>query len=126
MEKDDLTWLKICYGFLGLLFAYVAYKAILTLGVQFSWVERYDRYFSMINNLVAILIGVLGVFFLQKDHNRRDYHLATIAEVRKVTWPSVPDTKKMTIIVAIVVAIFSVILSVFDIIWYRILQIFLS
>jgi preprotein translocase SecE subunit len=125
MGKDDATWLKIFYGFFGLLLAYIAYKAIYTLGVQLNWIDKYDHLFPVANNLAAFILGLLGLFWLQNSPSRREYHEATIGEVRKVTWPSIPDTKKMTVIVVIVVAIFSVILSIFDLLWYKALQLFL-
>ena len=125
MGKDDATWLNICYVSLALLMAFVAYKLIATVGVQFGWTERYDEWFPVVNNLGGIVVGGSFVIWLRSDFLRREYHLSAIGEIRKVTWPSFNDTKKMTIIVAIVVAIFSVILSVFDILWSKILQVIL-
>jgi preprotein translocase subunit SecE len=125
MGKDDATWLNICYVLFALVAAFVGYKAISTMGVQFGWTERYDDWFPLFNNLSAIVLGAASVVWLRSSAERREYYLSAIGEVRKVTWPSLEDTKKMTIIVAVVVAIFSVILSVFDIVWAKILQLVL-
>lgn len=122
MGKDDATWLNICYVLFALIVAYVAYKAVSTVGIQFGFTERYDQWFPLVNNISAILLGGAAVFWLRASVERREYHLSAIGEVRKVTWPSFEDTKKMTLIVAVVVAIFSVILSVFDMVWAKILQ----
>ena len=122
MGKDDATWLNICYVLFALIAAYVGYKAIATAGVQFGWTERYDEWFPLFTNISSIVLGGLAVFWLRASADRREYHLSAIGEVRKVTWPSFEDTKKMTLIVAVVVAIFSVILSIFDIVWAKILQ----
>ena len=122
MGKDDATWLNICYVLFGLLAAFVAYKAIGTIGVQLGWTERYDEWFPLLNNIGAIVLGAAALIWLRAEPERRDYHLSAVGEVRKVTWPSVDDTKKMTIIVAIVVAIFSVILTVFDVAWAWVLK----
>ena len=122
MSKDDSTWLNICYVAFALLMTYVSYKFIYTLGVQMAWIERYDEWFPSVNNIVAIALGGGAAFYLRSSGERREYHLGVISEVRKVKWPSVPDTKKMTWIVVIVVAIFSVILSAFDFVWSKLLQ----
>ncbi len=122
MGKDDATWLNICYVFLAIIAAFVGFKFIATVGVQFGWTERYDDWFPLANNIGGILLGASAIFWLRFDPLRRDYHMSAISEVRKVTWPTMSDTKKKTIIVAIVVAIFSVILSIFDILWSKILQ----
>src|SRR5882724_9656774 len=104
MGKDDATWLNICYVLFGLISAFIGYKAIATVGVQFGWTERYDEWFPLFNNLSGIALGATALFWLRASVERREYHLSAIGEVRKVTWPSVEDTKKMTIIVAVVVA----------------------
>lgn len=125
MGKDDETWLKICYiAFAGVI-AYVVYKAISAVGLQFGISEKYDDWFPTVTNLLAVVIGGGTAYWMQTDSERREYHLSAVNEVRKVTWPSIPDTKKMTIIVCVVVAIFSVILAVFDVLWSKILQMIL-
>jgi preprotein translocase SecE subunit len=122
MGKDDVTWLNISYVLFALVVAFITYKAVGALGVQLGWTERYDAWFPLFNNIVAIFLGASAALWLRSSMVRRDYHLSAIGEVRKVSWPSLEDTKKMTLIVAVVVAIFSVILSIFDVIWAKILQ----
>ena len=125
MGKDDGTWLNICYLAFAAVVAYFCYKAVGTFGVQFGWLERYDSWFPMAQNISAIVVGGGTALWLRADMDRREYHLAAIGEVRKVTWPTLPATKKMTIIVVIVVAIFAVILAVFDLVWAKVLQLIL-
>jgi preprotein translocase SecE subunit len=122
MSKDDATWLNIAYVMFAILMAFIAYKAIAGLGIQYGWIERYDEWFPTANNLGAIVIGGATAIWFRSDVNRREYHLSVVTEMRKVTWPTMDSTKKMTLIVAVVVAIFSVILSLFDIAWLKILQ----
>ncbi|MCB9228388.1 MAG: preprotein translocase subunit SecE [Deltaproteobacteria bacterium] len=74
----------------------------------------------------ALLAGGGAVLWLRSSISRREYHLSAIGEVRKVTWPSAADTKRMTLVVVVVVAIFSVILTIFDILWSKVLQFILS
>ncbi len=122
MGKDDATWLNICYVAFTLLASYVAYKAIETVGVQFSWTDRYDQWYPLLNNVLALVLGVAAALWLRSSEERRSYHQSAISEIRKVTWPTIPNTKKMTMVVVVVVAIFAVILSFFDLLWSKVLQ----
>ncbi len=125
MTKSDSAWLAYSYLALVLVVAYVFYQAIYTLGVYTMWVERYDQFYPAFSGIASATFGVLAVFAYARNEARREYHLSVIAEVRKVRWPSFENTKKMTLIVAVVVAIFSVILFVFDSIWLLVLKMFL-
>src|SRR3989338_9114191 len=109
MSKDDATWLKISYVIFGLIVAYIAFRAFETLGVHLGWVDKFD-WFATATQILGLVVGVGGAVWCGSSPERYEYHLGTVSEVRKVIWPSFPDVKKMTIIVAIVVAIFSVIL----------------
>lgn len=122
MTKDDATWLNICYVIFAGIVAYIGFKAIETVGVQAGWIERYDAWYPLVSRVVALVLGAGASFWLWSSKERREYHLAAIGEVRKVNWPSMPDTKRMTIVVVVVVAVFAVILAVFDIAWSKILQ----
>jgi preprotein translocase subunit SecE len=117
MTKDDASWLRISYIAFGIVLAYIGFKGIETLGIQLGWIERYDSWFSQANLFGGLLVGAGSVWLLARNPEKRAYHLAAISELRKVTWPSFPDTKRMTIIVAVVVAVFAVILAAFDFVW---------
>ncbi len=121
MGKDDATWMKICYVAFAIIVTYVAYKLFETLGVQFGWGERYE-WFPVAHNVASIVVGAGTALWVYSDKDRREYHLAAVGEVRKVVWPKVPDVKKMTLIVVIVVSIFAVILTIFDVAWSKVLQ----
>jgi len=125
MSKDDATWLNICYVVFAGIVAYICLKALSTVGIQFGWSDRYDAWYPLASNIVSILLGLGAAIWLWSSKERREYHLAAIGEVRKVNWPSFPDTKRMTMIVVVVVAVFAVILGLFDVAWSRVLQIIL-
>lgn len=61
---------------------------------------------------VGITLGLF--FYLQFNKNILTWADEVIAEVRKVVWPPVKDTRGMTIVVIIMVFISSIIVSVFD------------
>ena len=122
MGKDDKTWLKICYGILVAIFAYVFFRALDTAGLYLGWAEEFSEWYPITINFASVVVAALSVYWIQSENERREYHLSAITELRKVNWPSIPDTKKMTTIVVVVVAIFAVILSVFDVFWGKALQ----
>jgi len=117
MTKDDSFWVNSAYIALAIISGYVGFKAINTIGIQMAWIERYDAWFPLVNNVGAIVVGAGIAFWFRSSADRQEYHLASVAEARKVTWPTVPDTKRMTIVVVAVVAVFAVILGVFDFAW---------
>ena len=121
MQKDDATWLKIAYVISALIIGYTTMKAMGTLGIQSGWGQRYE-WFPMLSMAVSVAVGVLGVWSLQNNKERHEYFLASIAEIRRVTWPSFMDTRRMTIVVCVVVGIFAAILAVFDFLWAEILK----
>jgi len=125
MSKSDAAWLGYCYVALGLIATYIFYQAIYTVGVQTMWVERYDEFFPMVNSVLAVAFGGSSVFLFSRNNERREYHLSVIGEVRKVRWPTLQNTRQMTLIVVVVVAIFAAILAVFDSVWLWALKLFL-
>jgi len=122
MQKDDAFWLNVCYVALTLMAAYVYWKAINTVGIETGWLERYDQWFVPGNHIGSIALGLLTVFLLRRSPERNEYFLESIGELRKVVWPSFDDTRKMTIIVCVVVAVFSAVLAVFDVAWSYVLK----
>ena len=126
MPKNDLTWLRFAYIAFGVLIAYVVWLLLHTIGVQTNWIERFDLWYVTASKVSSLAIGALSVFMLHTNEERREYLLASIGELRKVTWPSMLDTRRMTLVVCVVVAIFAVILTIFDLIWTKILGLIIT
>jgi preprotein translocase SecE subunit len=125
VTKDNKAWLNICYAIFAILVGYVCNKTVLLVGSRFGWVERYDEWYPIVSIVASMLFGGYLVYWLNSSKERSEYYLNTVEEVTKVRWPTMPDVKRMTIVVVIVVGIFSVILSVFDIAWTKSLQLLL-
>ena len=117
MPKDDATWLNVAYAILFTLSAYIGYKALYTVGISFGWVERYDSWFPAAMTVFGLVIGAVVTFVVRRNTDRHEYYLAALGEIRKVTWPTWADTKRMTLVVVVVVAVFAVILAGFDLVW---------
>ena len=122
MPKDDATWLNVAYAILFILTAYVGYKAMETVGIRMGWIERYDSWFPAAMTVTGLVIGGVTTFVVRNKPDRHEYYLASIGEIRKVTWPTWPDTKRMTVVVCVVVAFFAVVLALFDMIWGWVLK----
>ncbi len=117
MTKDDGTWLNICYVTCALIFIYVLWKALNSVGLFSGLLEDYSDWFAPVAGTISVVVGIAVVYYARRQQENHEYYLASIGELRKVTWPTWLDTKKMTIIVVIVVGIFSAILAVFDL-WF--------
>lgn len=126
MQKDDATWLRTVYAVWACLGAFVFWKMFMFIGLKAGWLERYEAGYNVGSVIVAVVFGVLAVWLLVKDPARHEYFLASVGELRKVQWPDWENTKKLTMIVCVVVAIFSVILTVFDMAWAKILKLLLA
>lgn len=122
MPKDDNFWLNVGYIATAALFSYVLWLAAETIGIQTGWLERFDEWYNPVAGGVSVILGVAVVAYFRTSKEKNEYFLSAIAELRKVSWPSLDDTRRMTIIVCVVVAIFAVILSVFDIFWAKVLK----
>ncbi len=96
------------------------------IGLKSGWLERYEAGFNAGSVALAVVLGLLSIWLLVRKTERHEYFLASVGELRKVQWPDWEHTKKLTMIVCIVVAIFSVILTVFDLAWARILKLLLA
>lgn len=122
MVKDDGYWVNVAYiaGFLILFYVY--YQLLQSVGLTTGWLERYSSWYNIVSTLGGAVLSALSVWAYVKPAARREHHRHVIAELRKVTWPSAANTKKMTWVVVIVVAIFSVILGAFDFVWSWLLQ----
>jgi preprotein translocase subunit SecE len=125
MNKDDSYWLKLAYVTFAALVALAFYKAFGTAGVQTGWTDQLDWY-QPASTAASLALGVAAGFLLASNKDRHEYFLAAIGELRKVTWPSMSDTRRMTMIVCVVVGIFAVILAIFDFIWAKFLGLLIA
>jgi preprotein translocase SecE subunit len=122
VQKDDSTWLNIALAGFGLCVALVVWKGFTALSLSYGWTERFEAWLPAALVIGSLFVGGVAVWWLRADAGRNEYFLSCIGELRKVSWPSMDDTRKMTMIVCVVVVIFSIILTVFDVIWARLLK----
>lgn len=125
MEKDDGFWLAVAYVVFGAVAIFFWWNLIQTVGIQTGWFERYS-WFQTANHAGALVLGGVSLWLLRRNKERNEYFLDAISELRKVAWPSSADTKRLTMVVCVVVGIFSGILMVFDIVWAAMLKYLLA
>jgi preprotein translocase SecE subunit len=126
MQKDDATWLRTALTVWACLTAFVFWKFFMFAGLRAGLLERFEASFNIGGVIVAILLGGVVTWLIARDSERYEYLLASVGELRKVHWPDWDHTKKLTTIVCVVVAIFSLVLTVFDMAWAKILKLLLA
>ncbi|MCY4380817.1 MAG: preprotein translocase subunit SecE [Proteobacteria bacterium] len=122
MIKDDNYWVNVAYVCLFLIGFYVGYQLIQSVGIATGWIEKYQQWYPITTTLGGAFLSALGVWLYVRQPGKKDHHVNVVAELRKVTWPGVNDTKRLTWVVVVVVAIFAVILGVFDLGWSWLLK----
>ena len=125
MSKDDATWLNVAYVVFLLVTAFVAYRALEMVGIQTGWMERFE-WFNYAATGLSAAVGLGVTLGLRSSADRNEYFLSSITELRKVSWPTWPDTKRMTIVVCVVVGIFAVIVGIFDLVWAKALRLLIA
>ena len=126
MKKDDAFYLRFCYAAFGLMIFYICSKSLEAVGMHTGWSERFYEWYPVASTILSVVVGLLAIFQFTRNKDRHEYFLSSIAELRKVSWPTLVDTRRMTIIVCVVVGIFAVILSIFDFVWGELLSLILT
>ena len=70
-----------------------------------------------VRKVVALLVGAAGLFALHALLNRPrsvDLMIETEQEMRKVSWPTLPEVWNATLVVILVTAVFALTMSAFD------------
>lgn len=69
---------------------------------------------DLVRHGVPAVIGIGLFFFLQFNQKTVVWADEVVGEIRKIVWPSLHDTRFMTIVVCVMVMVSSVIISSFD------------
>lgn len=126
MQKDDSTWLRTAYALTALIIAFVFWKAFMFAALKSGLLEQNEAAVNIGAVVASAVISGLILWVIASNQERHEYLLASVGELRKVHWPTWENTKKLTGVVVVVVAIFSAILTVFDLAWARILKLLLA
>ncbi len=109
----------------NLIFAGVFLVAFVTLDKTFFWVWEnaewsnfgvLGRYVTL-TRLIALVGGIGFTFWLYRRPNSFSYMSEVVAELKKVHWPTLDETKRSTLVVIGFTIILSGFLAGFDWIW---------
>ncbi len=95
----------------------LAYLMVQTTDWIWGYFEKPPR---MYVNIVGILLGGMGTWLLWRHRQTQQSASETVAELRKVTWPTRKETSQATVVVIITVIIASIFLQIFDAFWSRV------
>jgi preprotein translocase subunit SecE len=69
------------------------------------------------SSVIGLGIAAAAALYLWKTPKTHDVSLEIVAELRKVTWPSLAETRAATIAVIVASIIAAVLLGLFDVFW---------
>lgn len=110
---SNKRWVYLSFGLFSILAIYLFSKMsgglIDLIGIQ----EPLGAGFP-ISNVIGIVAGIITYVVLVKHPKAEEFGLDVVKEVKKVTWPTLIETRAATIVVIILVLIISAILGFFD------------
>lgn len=70
-----------------------------------------------LTTLLALVLAIILTFYLYRKPGTFSYLSEVVVELTKVTWPSMDETKRSTVVVIMFTVLLSAYLAVFDWIW---------
>ncbi len=111
--SNNARWLMLSFGVVALIVAYIAAKLI-GAGLGLFDVEDPLAHVFPLTNIVGLAAGLATFLVLYKHKKANEFGNDVVKETRKVTWPTIPETRAATVVVIILTAIISLILGLFD------------
>lgn len=113
MENTNSKYVTLVFIAASALVGFTIAALLQALSGAFAVIAKLSNYDLFKHGLpVAIAFGMF--FYLQFNKNILAWADEVIAEIKKVVWPPMKDTRAMTVVVIIMVFISSLIISVFD------------
>lgn len=113
MENTNSKFVTLTFLAFSALVGFTLSALIKALSGAFAVMAKLSNYDMFKHGLpVAVAFGLF--IYLQFNKGVLAWAEEVIVEIKKVVWPSIKDTRAMTIVVIIMVFISSIIISVFD------------
>lgn len=113
MENTNSKYVTLVFIAASALVGFTIAALLQALSGAFAVIAKLSNY-DLFKHGLPVLIA-FGMFFcLQFNKNILAWADEVIAEIKKVVWPPMKDTRAMTVVVIIMVFISSLIISVFD------------
>ncbi len=113
MENSNAKILTLSFALAGAIGGLVLHMLIKAFSAAFGIVARLADS-DLVRHGLPVFVGLAIFVALQFNSKVKAWADEVVVEVKKVVWPSRKDTTAMTIVVLIMVAISSVIISGFD------------
>ncbi len=115
MDKSNSKVLTLSFAILGAIGGFTLHLLIKSFSAAFGVVARLADN-DMVRHGLPVVFGLVLFAILQFNPRIIAWGDEVVLEIRKVIWPTRKDTTAMTIVVLIMVAISSVLITSFDLV----------
>jgi preprotein translocase subunit SecE len=113
MDNTNSKYVTLVFIAASALVGFTLAALLQALSGAFAVIAKLSNY-DLFKHGLPVVVAFGLFFYLQFNKNILSWADEVIAEVKKVVWPPVKDTRAMTVVVIIMVFISSLIISVFD------------
>ena len=113
MENTNSKYVTLVFIAASALVGFTIAALLQALSGAFAVIAKLSNY-DLFKHGLPVVVAFGLFFYLQFNKNILSWADEVIAEVKKVVWPPMKDTRAMTVVVIIMVFISSLIISVFD------------
>lgn len=124
MEKTYNKIITVSFVLAAFLFGYVASVLIKVLGAWGTFARISSN--QVVSHGVPVALGVAFFFYMVLTPKIRNWAGEVALEISKIVWPSVKDTRALTIVVCIIVLLAAVIFWMFDIVSSQLIEFILD
>jgi len=121
MEEGREKWVMMSFIAGGLLVAYILSSSIYLASGYFDLEARFRHFDWMVRGL-SFGAGLITFIALGKMEVTNQYMHEVVAELSRVTWPTMLETRAATVMVVIMVLIAGFLLGVLDSVWTNVLD----
>ena len=124
MEKSYNKIITVSFIIAAILCGYVASVLIKVLSAwgTFARISNND----LVSHGVPVALGAIAFFYMISNTKIRTWAGEVALEISKIVWPSVKDTKSLTIVVCIIVLLAALIFWMFDIVSSQLIEFILD
>lgn len=120
-QQQTQKWANLSYLGLGALLGYIVYSV----AIRFSQLYDWEAHFADIELAISgfsVLMGVALYWGLRATRRSNQFMNEVVAELLKVTWPTVKESYRSTFLVIVMVLIAGVVLGGLDAVWTWLMQ----
>jgi len=116
MNQQLQKWVYLSYVAASGLLAYIVYQFLFWASALYDLEARVNN-FDVVSSIASVALGAILFIFLAKHRKTNGYMQEVVLELSRVTWPTVNEAQKTTIVVMIMVVLAGIFLGLVDILW---------